>query len=288
MESVIGRYFEAWNCHDAAGIVGCFAEGGTYADPSAGELTGPAIAAYAEQLWEAFPDLRFEIGLSAAAGPDAIAAEWTMRGTNLGPFGELPPSGKRVTVRGADFIATGGGKIRSVRGYFDQRSIPDQLGLQCIVQPGALGHFEFGTAVAVHSGRREEPGAFTITAMRVRSEAESERVRSAAREIALRMREMRGFIGWTGITLGDRLITVTAWERAEDGKQLSTDARHRSAIAEVHRHAIGESAVFGTWVKSEVRPPWIRCPSCDRMGPRPGSTELCGCGARLPERLAYW
>ncbi|HET9035389.1 MAG TPA: hypothetical protein VFN45_04265 [Myxococcaceae bacterium] len=52
--------------------------------------------------------------------------------------------------------------------------------------------------------------------------------------------------------------------------------------------AIGESAVLGTWVKSEVRPPWIRCPSCDRMGPRPGSTKLCGCGARLPERLAYW
>ena len=45
--SVAQEYFDAWNRHDAAGIVATFAEGGTYTDPLAPALTGGAIAAYA-------------------------------------------------------------------------------------------------------------------------------------------------------------------------------------------------------------------------------------------------
>ena len=45
-----------------------------------------------------------------------------------------------VTVSGADFIHVTGGKnqepkIQTVDGYFDSRAVPEQLGLQVLVQP---------------------------------------------------------------------------------------------------------------------------------------------------------
>jgi ketosteroid isomerase-like protein len=43
-EQIVQRYFDAWNAHDAAGIVATFADGGTYADPTTtGPLAGTAI-----------------------------------------------------------------------------------------------------------------------------------------------------------------------------------------------------------------------------------------------------
>jgi SnoaL-like domain len=74
------RYFEAWNRHDAEAIVGAFAEGGTYSDPTGGQgLHGEPLASYAKGLWQAFPDLSFEIISSANAGADMVAAQWLMR-----------------------------------------------------------------------------------------------------------------------------------------------------------------------------------------------------------------
>jgi hypothetical protein len=33
-DQIVQRYFDAWNAHDAAGIVATFADSGTYADPT--------------------------------------------------------------------------------------------------------------------------------------------------------------------------------------------------------------------------------------------------------------
>ena len=55
-------YFDAWNAQDADAIVATFCDAGTYTDPTTnGTLSGPAIGAYAKGLWDAFPDLSFEI-----------------------------------------------------------------------------------------------------------------------------------------------------------------------------------------------------------------------------------
>ena len=86
-------------------------------------------------LWAAFPDLSFEIASKGLAGENLVAAQWIMRGTNTGSMMGLPPTGKSVTVSGADFIRVAGGKIQTVDGYFDSRAVPEQLGLQVLVQP---------------------------------------------------------------------------------------------------------------------------------------------------------
>jgi len=78
----------------AGGIVDSIQPGGSYEDPlTGGSLSGPAIAQYAGGLFKAFPDLSFELISAAATGPDSVAAQWVMRGTNTGPLqGALPPA----------------------------------------------------------------------------------------------------------------------------------------------------------------------------------------------------
>src|SRR5215467_5022669 len=133
---VAQRYFDAWNKHDAAAIVAAFAERGTYEDPvTPGPLTGPAIAAYAQGIWDAFPDLSFEIVSATEGGSGPLSAEWLMKGTNRGPFNGLPPTNASVALPGADFIRVSDGKIDSVKGYFDSGALPRALGLDVIVQP---------------------------------------------------------------------------------------------------------------------------------------------------------
>ncbi len=115
---VFQHYTDAWNRHDAAGIVATFAECGTYTDPTtAGPLVGAAIAAYAQSLWEAFPDLSFEVVSLSPNDQGFVSAEWLMKGTNTGPMMGLPPTGRSIALAGADFARVDGGKILSLQGY---------------------------------------------------------------------------------------------------------------------------------------------------------------------------
>ena len=89
-EQIVLRYFNAWNAHDESAIVATFAAGGTYADPTTpGPLSGDAIGENARQLWTGFPDVHFEIRSHSSSVDGPIAAEWVMKGTNLGPFAGL-------------------------------------------------------------------------------------------------------------------------------------------------------------------------------------------------------
>src|SRR5687768_5708174 len=102
-------------------------------------------------LWAAFPDLTFETESIGEMGPDLVAAQWVMTGTNLGSVMGLPPTGKTVRVRGADFFRMKDGLVQSVTGYFDSRAIPTQLGLDVIVQPNSIGPFRFGISSMVQT-----------------------------------------------------------------------------------------------------------------------------------------
>jgi len=202
-------YFDAWNQRDADAIVASFASGGTYSDPSAGEnLQGDAIAAYAKGLWSAFPDLSFETVSAADTGGGLIATQWIMHGTNTGSMWGLPPTGRAVTVPGAEFIQVEGNRIRCVQAYFDSRAVPEQLGLQVIVQSHSIGPFWFGTSTAVQTGKKIKPGAFSITGIEARSDDEVREVRELSRRTAVEMLPMTGFIGWVGMTIGNRMLTV--------------------------------------------------------------------------------
>ena len=85
MMQALDRYFDAWNSHDPAQVVAALTDGGTYEDPTTGgPLSGDALAASVAGVYEAFPDVRFEIE-SLSLGDGTASAEWRMIGTNTGP-----------------------------------------------------------------------------------------------------------------------------------------------------------------------------------------------------------
>jgi len=283
------RYFDAWNAHDSGAIMATFAEAGTYADPATrGPLTGAAIGAYAQTLWDAFPDLYFDIVSVTQNSSGVVSAEWVMKGANTGSFNGLPPTGAVVALSGADFLRIAEERIQSVQGYFDSGALPRALGLDVIVQPKAIGPFGFGTSNRVSSGNTATPGAFSITWLEARTDAEREAVKESARKIAIEMLAMPGFISWVGATVGDRMMTITAWETTDAMAALMRGGEHRSAVGRFFTPELSRGAATGVWVPARLNPRWIRCTVCSKMVDSEKAEGTCGCGAALPAPLAYW
>lgn len=286
---VFQDYADAWNRHDAGAIVAAFAEGGTYTDPTTrGPLTGAAIGAFAESLWAAFPDLSFETLSSIESGDDLLSAEWLMTGTNTGSMNGLSPTGKTISLQGADFVRLEGGKIRSVQGYFDPGVVPRSLGLDIIVQPPALGPFEFGTSVRVSSGNKALPGAYSITLIETRSQEERLAVRESAGKIGQEMLSIPGFIAFLGASVGARMVTITAWESSDSMAPLMKGGEHRDVVRRFFAGELGRGASTGIWIPGRLNPRRIRCEVCSKMSPVSAPGDKCSCGATLADPLAYW
>lgn len=222
-------YFNAWNAHDCTAISATFAADGVYSSPSTGEVSGKKPEIYAEHVWLAFPDLQFEVTSYVETSATKLVAEWVMTGTNTGSLNGLPPTGKAVVLKGVDLIEVADNGIKLVTGYFDTKAVPTQLGLNVIVQPSTVGSFSFGTSVAVQSGNKTKPGAFSITSIWNESEQTAE-IQSLARETMKDMLGMEGFIGITTARLGGRGISITAWEKPENIAQIYTSLAHREAM----------------------------------------------------------
>ncbi len=124
---VTQKYFDAWNAHDAVAIVNTFVINGIYQDPNI-TARGDEIGAYAQSLWEAFPDLTLEIVSKAETATGMVVVEWLLTGTNSKSFQGLLPSGNKISLAGADFIKILDDKIQSVMGYFDTKVIEISLG----------------------------------------------------------------------------------------------------------------------------------------------------------------
>jgi len=283
------KYFDAWNRRDADAVLATFAPEGTYCDPaSGGRLRGEALKGYMNGLWDAFPDLSFEIVSKGLSGENLVAAQWIMRGTNSGSMMGLPPTGKTVTVSGADFIRVAGGKIQTVDGYFDSRAVPEQLGLQVLVQPKEIGPFAFGNSTRVWGGKNAKPGAFSVTVLEARSSEEIQAVQQNSQRVVQEMLSMNGFLGWVGATVGQRMMTVTAWENAKDPRQLLAGGAHAEAMKAFFGTELASGGFTSVWVPDRINARWVRCDACQRMTDHERSVGVCSCGQKLREPLPYW
>ncbi len=286
---VAQRYFEAWNRHDPDAIVATFAEGGIYSDPSVpAGLTGQAIVEYASGLFEAFPDLSFDVLSHSSTGDGVATAQWVMHGTNVGPLRGNPPTGGAVALPGADFIVVEGGKIRSIQGYFDRSAFVEQLGMQVVVQPYSAGPFSFGYSVRTQSGNLAKPGALSLTWIQASSEDEVEQIRNYSRTIASEMVGMEGFIAWIGVVIANRMFTITAWENVEDTVQLMWGSTHGEAMRRFFASELGSSAMTSVWKPERINTLWVRCEACGSMEDYELSGGRCQCGHPLPEHPPYW
>jgi steroid delta-isomerase-like uncharacterized protein len=81
----------------------------------------------------AFPDAKYTVARFVEQG-DSFADEWTFTGTNTGPFRlpdgtEVPPTGRRVEIRGMELVQVRDGKIVVDNLYYDFMAALAQLGL---------------------------------------------------------------------------------------------------------------------------------------------------------------
>lgn len=286
--TVAQRYFTAWNARDTAAIVAIFTDRGSYSDPVSGEVSGQAIGHYATGLFAGFPDLSFEIISHGLLAERTVVAQWVMHGTNTGPFMGMPPTGKSISVSGADFIIVEGDRIRSVRGYFDSRAVPDQLGLQVIVQPHTVGPVAFGYSVAMQSGKSTIPGAISLTSLQVRSDEEGNVVREYSRKLFGEVAKMTGFVGMLTAGVGHRFYTATAWEDAEHPKQIHQSITHGEIVDRFYNSDFSAGGSFSVWVPARRSPLMVRCTHCKRMCDFEKTKGQCSCGETLPEPPPYW
>jgi len=288
---VAQQYFDAWNRRDPAAVLATMAEDGTYSDPgTGGPISGQAFAGYMQGLFAAFPDTSFTIASVGLAAPDLVAAQWIMRGTNTGSMMGLPPTGKPIELHGADFIRVSGDRITSVEGYFDSRVIPEQVGLQVIVQPKAIGPFTFGTAVRTWGGATGKPGAFSVTALHSRGAEDTKGVSELSRQVATELLGMKGFLGLVSVVVDDRMLTISAWETPEDPRQVMRGGTHGEAMKRFHGtgDTLGGGGYTAVFVPERINAMWVRCPACQKMADHAARQGTCGCGAALPAPIAYW
>ncbi|HXG16747.1 MAG TPA: ester cyclase [Calidithermus sp.] len=285
---IVTRYVDAWNRHDVEALVATFHPDGTYCDPGTKEPVGrEALRAHARGLWAAFPDLAFDVLGFGQLVDGSVALEWVMRGTNTGPFRGRPPTQRAIRVPGADVIRLEHGLIRAVRGYWDSAAVPEQLGLQVLVQPETLGPYAFGMSIMRRADGRTPPGAFSITAVDARTPAEIEDIKQLSVRVSGEMAGMPGFLGWTAMVIGFRMMTVTAWAGPQHVGQLA-QGTHAEAMSKFFGPDLTRGGMFGVWVPAGPVRLWARCSACGRMQRVDARPERCPCGSPPPEAGPYW
>ncbi|HEY1279865.1 MAG TPA: ester cyclase [Acidimicrobiales bacterium] len=131
--SLLERYVELYNAGDLDGVMDLYADDAVQLMPD-GRFEGRSVIGerLAKEL-TAFPDLHHRF-ISFVEQGDAFADEWVFVGTHTGslvlPDGtELPPTGKRVEVRGMELVELRDGKIVVDNLYYDNLAVAAQLGL---------------------------------------------------------------------------------------------------------------------------------------------------------------
>lgn len=87
-----------------------------------------AVRSMVEKAWEAFPDYHEEI-LALVAEGSRVVVHLAISGTQSGPWGVLPPSGRRVRFEEMLILELRGGRIAGQRGIADNLAALRQLGV---------------------------------------------------------------------------------------------------------------------------------------------------------------
>lgn len=285
---VARRYVAAWNARDTARLAATFGAGGTYEDPNTGGPIGPGpLGGYASTLWSAFPDLEFEDVSWREAGDGSLTFAWLMRGTNRGSLRGLPPTGATIALPGVDLITVCDDGVQRVQGYFDRATLMEQLGVQSVVQPHAVGPVRFGVCTQVRSASPAAPGAVSLTMIEARSDEEVQHIRDVSRRIMLQLPAMSGFLSFQGAVVGRRLTTVTVWESPTAARQVMREVNHKQASAEMFGGEVGSAFSVSTWMLARLGELWVRCAACGGLRDA-RVADVCRCGAQQGERPAFW
>ena len=130
-KTLIRRFFEEVYTKKNLAAIGEFIAPNhiDHAVSAAGSPAGPeGSRQLIGMMLTAFPDLHYTVEDMIAEG-DKVAFRMTMRGTQQGAFGSIPPTGKQVEVLTINIVRIEGGKIAEEWGIDDRLGMMQQLGL---------------------------------------------------------------------------------------------------------------------------------------------------------------
>jgi steroid delta-isomerase-like uncharacterized protein len=90
-----------------------------------------AFEGFVKQNRAAFPDFRLTHD-QIIIKDDKIASLWTVTGTHTGPFGDLPPTGKKVQISGLAISRIANGKFAEEWLYYNMLDLYQQLGFTLV------------------------------------------------------------------------------------------------------------------------------------------------------------
>lgn len=129
--ALVEQHIRFENAHDLEGILGTFGDSAHYDDePWDEHYTGrDGVRTFYEQLMKAMPDLEIAVQRWHRA-EDAILVEVVIRGTHLGGWRGLPPTGRRVEFPLCGvYTFDAGDRLAGERIYYDRGSVLRQLGV---------------------------------------------------------------------------------------------------------------------------------------------------------------
>ena len=136
---LLDRYVERYNAGDLDGVMDLYAEDAVQNMPDGTHEGWNTVRERLAQELDGFTDLNHTVRSFVEQG-DLFADEWTFVGTHTGSFRlpdgtELPPTGKRVEIRGMEVVRLRDGKIVLNSLYYDNLAALAQLGL---IREGAI------------------------------------------------------------------------------------------------------------------------------------------------------
>jgi steroid delta-isomerase-like uncharacterized protein len=132
-KKLLDRYVERYNAGDLDGVMDLYAEDAVQIMPDGTYEGWNTVRERLAQELDGFTDLNHTVRSFVEQG-DLFADEWTFVGTHTGSFRlpdgtELPPTGKRVEIRGMEVVRVRDGKIVLNSLYYDTMAVAVQLGL---------------------------------------------------------------------------------------------------------------------------------------------------------------
>lgn len=131
---VVRALYDAFNAGDLDGAAALVSDDFELTDVAAGQtLSGPdGCRRWIGMFRTALPDASAEL-VDVIAEGSRVATEHIGRGTHrgplVGPAGTIPPTGRAIELRLAEFFDVHQGKITSLQAYYDSASLMRQLGL---------------------------------------------------------------------------------------------------------------------------------------------------------------
>ena len=121
---------EAWNSHDMENVLRFYAPECISDDVGqASRLHGrEGLRLMLEAYWKAFPDLQFRV-TDTLVENSRLAIAWVAKGTHQGTIMHIPPTGRRMEVRGMSMIEVIDGLVVSGQSIWDLAGMLRHMGL---------------------------------------------------------------------------------------------------------------------------------------------------------------